>query len=244
MKNKNTFGAVRTFNIEEVEKTRTIPFVFSTASKDRHGTVLDQNNWVLDNFNANGIAGYMHNVYGGDMCNAPDPDDIIGSARAWEEDGQLLGEIKFETEDINPKAEKIFRKILAGTLKAVSVGFLPTGQGRWGEGDEAERGINPTYYYEGQELLEISVVNIPSNPDALKRNMRDQASNAIMYVHKQLNIEGDYSFADIDNMTVREVTRLLAKEKGEQAPPPPPVNKVSGKMQRRVRCRQLHKVQS
>ena len=29
------------------------------------------------------------------------------------------------------------------------------------------------FHYFGQELLEISVVNIPSNPDALKRSLLD-----------------------------------------------------------------------
>ena len=56
-----------------------------------------------------------------------------------------------------------------GTLKAVSVGFLPGGVGSGGKGEEGPGGKCPTYYYKGQELLEISIVNIPSNPNALKR---------------------------------------------------------------------------
>ena len=35
-------------------------------------------------------------------------------------------------------------------------------------------GKNPTYYYAGQELLEVSVVNIPSNPEALKKALDAQ----------------------------------------------------------------------
>jgi len=234
---KNTFGQVRTFDPATVEETRTIPFVFSTASRDGHGTILNQENWKLDRFNGNGIVGYMHNVYGGDLCNAPDPDDVIGAARSWVEDGQLVGELTFETKEVNPKAEKIFRKILAGTLKAVSVGFLPTGEGSWGEGDESQRGINPTYYYEGQELLEISVVNIPSNPDALRRSARNQTANAIAYVHRQLNEKKTYSFADVEAMTVGEVIRLLdGKAEGNgNTPPPPTTKKVTHQMKRRAK---------
>jgi phage head maturation protease len=41
-------------------------------------------------------------------------------------------------------------------------------------GDE-ERGEDPkVYYYNGQELLEVSVVNIPANANALKRSMEEE----------------------------------------------------------------------
>jgi hypothetical protein len=203
---KQTFGQVRAF-APDVEKTRTIEFVISSNTKDRHRTVLPVDKWELDRFNANGIVGYQHNVYGGDLCNAPDPDDVIGSGRAWVEGDLLIGSVTFEPAEINPKAEKIFRKVLAGTLKATSVGFNPTAEGAWGAGEESERGSNPTYYYAGQELLEFSIVNIPSNPDALRRSMRDQATNAISYIYRQLN--GNYRFSDIEEMTVRQVIDLL-----------------------------------
>ena len=43
---------------------------------------------------------------------------------------------------------------------------MPVGDGHRGNKDDGE---DPElYYYHGQELLEISVVNIPSNPEALK----------------------------------------------------------------------------
>lgn len=204
---KYTFGTVRAFDPATVEKTRTIEFVISTNTRDRHGTILPVDKWQLDNFNANGIVGYQHNVYGGDLCNAPDPDDVIGSGRAWIEGDQLIGSVTFEPAEINPKAEKIFRKVLAGTLKATSVGFNPIGDGTWGIGEESERGTNPTYYFAGQELLEFSIVNIPSNPDALRRSLRNQASDAIAYIYRQLN--GDYRFSQIEEMTVRQVIDLL-----------------------------------
>ena len=54
------------------------------------------------------------------------------------------------------------------------MGFVPVGKGAWGEGEEALDGSNPTYYYAGQELLEVSVVNIPANPNALKKSLEAQ----------------------------------------------------------------------
>lgn len=200
------FGKAKSFDRKAAEQTRTIPFIASTSAKDRHGTVVNQENWQLDAFNANGIVGYMHNVYG-DACNPPNPDDVIGSARAWIEEGQLLCEITFEEADNNPLAEKVFRKVLNGILKAVSVGFSEVGTGKWGEGEETRDGSNPTYYFGGQELLEISVVNIPSNPEALRRNFRNHSANALMYLHRAFN--GSLTFAEIERLTVRDILNKI-----------------------------------
>jgi len=188
-------------------ESRKVTFIASTYTKDRHGTVVNQKGWNLERFNANPITGYQHNVYGDAMCNAPDPDDVLGPARAWLEGNQLMVEIDFETKDLNPKADKIFRKVQNGTLRAVSVGFVEMGEGKYGEGDEARGMENETYYFDGQELLEVSVVNIPSNPDALKKSFRDSTANAIGYVSKALG--GEFTLSEIGEMKVNEVMRLL-----------------------------------
>jgi len=85
---------------------------------------------------------------------------VIGKARAFVEGDKLMGEITFEPADLNEKADKVYRKIQFGSLNAVSVGFREVGEG---ENDE-----DGTYRFAGQELMEISVVNIPSNPEALE----------------------------------------------------------------------------
>ncbi|MFP4365530.1 MAG: HK97 family phage prohead protease [Bacteroidales bacterium] len=208
---KRTFGQVREFDRAKAEESRTIPFTFSTGARDRHGTRLNMDGWSLENFNRNGIAGYMHNVYGGGMCDGPNPDDVIGPARAWVEEGELRGEITFEEKDLNPLADKIFRKILHGTLKAVSVGFIDNGEGRWGEGREAVDGDEPTWYFAGQELLEISVVNIPSNPEALRRSFSQQTSRALGYVFEMMG--RNYSLGEIENMTVRQILNRIETPK-------------------------------
>lgn len=156
-------GEVRKF-AKNVEETREIEFVFSDETRDSYNTVLLAKNWDLDRFNKCGVAFYNHNSH------SNDPDMMIGSARAWVENGKLLGVIKFEAGDVNQLAEKIFRKILAGTVRAVSVGFIPKTRGSWGKGDEDCGGKNETYYYGRCELLEISVVNVPANKNALVRS--------------------------------------------------------------------------
>lgn len=199
-----TYGQVREIP-SNVEETRTITFVASSSARDRHHSVLNQKNWTLDNFNNNPIIGYQHNVYG-DPCKEDDPDNVIGKGRAYIEGELLLVDVTFETKEVNPKADKIFRKILAGTLRAVSVGFLPVGQGHWGEGEEAQGRSNETYYFAGQELLELSVVNIPSNPEAIKKQLRSNTFDAIKFIKGHLP---NLSLSDIEKMSVGEVMKSL-----------------------------------
>ena len=151
---RRSFGISRSFDRKEAEKSRTVPFVFSTGETDRHGTRLNMDGWDLTGFRKNGVALYMHKMH------SDNPDMVIGSARAWVEAGMLVGTITFEPASINPVAEKVFQKVLNGTLKAVSVGFIEIGRGTYKDG---------VYHLSGQELLEISIVAVPSNASAVAR---------------------------------------------------------------------------
>lgn len=142
-----------------------IEFVMSTESVDRHGTVLRQSGWDLSAFQRNPVMAYQHDT------RSTDPDDYLGT---WEdvrvEEGRLVGRPNFEPAEVNPKADKIRRKVEHGTLRSVSVGFVPK-EAHWGE---KERGEDPdVLYFDRMELLEVSIVGIPSNPDAVRRSMDD-----------------------------------------------------------------------
>lgn len=183
--------------------TRTVTFVASDGSRDSAHTVLNQAGWDLKRFNANPVIGYNHEVYG--AWDTKDVDFVIGKGRAYVEDGKLLVDITFEPKEINELAEKVYQKILFGSLNAVSVGFLPVGQGRWGDGEEARGEANETYYYAGQELLEISVVNIPANANATRKG-EDLAAEELAAL-----------YAEDD-----------AKKKAEQEPEPEPESEEKG----------------
>ena len=180
-------------DVRKVDKeSRTVTFIASDDTRDSAGTVLNQDNWDLSRFNKNGVIGYQHKVYGG-WDDTDNPDNVIGKGNAYIEDKKLMVDITFEPAEINPLAEKIYQKIMFGSLRAVSVGFLPIGRGRFGEGDDSD-----TYYFAGQQLLEVSVVNIPANPNALK---------------KSLEAESEYLEA--------ERKRLLAEAQSEEPVPDP-----------------------
>jgi HK97 family phage prohead protease len=151
---------VRNLSPEQVEK-RQAEFVISTEAVDTYGTVFRAEGWDLTRFEKNPIVLYGHRSFDGN------PDMIIGTGEVYREDKQLIGRVTFEDKDINPTAEKVFRKVQAGTLRMASIGANPT-DAHWGS---KESGEDPdVLYFDRQELLEFSIVPIGSNPDALKRN--------------------------------------------------------------------------
>lgn len=200
------FGLVRAFDPEQVAETRTIDFNISDESKDRHRTVLDLKGWELEAYNRNGIVGYQHNLYG-DMCNAPEPEDVIAKGNVFAEGKNLVGRTTFAPSDVNPKAERVFRMVLTGFLKSTSVGFNPLEDGTYGEGEEARGAANETYYFGKRELLEYSIVNIPSNRNAQVRQMRDNSASAILYLRRELDYK--YTLAQIERFTIAQALDAL-----------------------------------
>ena len=163
-KNHNGLRMLSLQNRKIDEKTRSVEFVASDESIDSYGTIIPVKNWVLDRFNGNGIIGYQHNLYW-----SSDPDNVIGKGTAWVEDDKLMVRIEFEPKEINELAEKIYQKVLFGSINGVSVGFSELD-----EGEAKEIDGQVVYVFGRCELLEISVVNIPANANALKRYYEDQ----------------------------------------------------------------------
>ena len=191
--------------------SRTRKFIISTNARDRHGTVLNPKKWNLKNYKKNPIVGYAHDIYGG-MCSSPDPDKIIGKGKVYLEDDNLMGEVTFEPADINEFADKILKKIDFGTLRATSVGFYPEGKGKYGKEKEAEGEDNETFYYAGQELLEFSIVNITSNPEAVKRSMPKRIKNFL-----EQEIGESLEWKDIEKLTVKGVINIFKGIKPEKS---------------------------
>lgn len=173
------YGQIREIP-ENAEESRTISFVVSDETKDRHNSVINAEGWELKNYEKNPIVGYAHQLYGG-FFSEPNPDNVLGTATVKKEGKQLIADIKFEPEEVNPLAEKIFKKVLHGTLRATSVGFYPVKEHRGDpeKNKEEEKGIT---YYDKAELLEISIVNLPSNPNAVKNAAKDEKIELIKYI--------------------------------------------------------------
>jgi len=182
---------LRAINIEDFEirkaGDRVIEFIISTERKDSHGTIIKMDGWDISDFNKSGGFYYQHGTW------SSDPNMLLGIGRAKKEDSQLIGISTFEPEDINPLAETIYKKVNFGSLKNTSVGFMPI-KGNWGD---SNRGEDPeTYYFTSQVLKEFSIVNIPSNPDAIKKSLEsyDQYMTERLAEHKSEGFKKDYRF--------------------------------------------------
>lgn len=139
-------------------------FIISNERRDMHGTIIRLAGWEIEDYNRGGAFYYQH-LTGNEAM--PNPDNVLGPGQAWKEDKTLVGKAFFEPADINPLAEKIMRKVDYGTLTSTSVGFMPL-EGHWGT--ERKDEDPETYYFDKQILKEFSIVNIPSNPDAVKKS--------------------------------------------------------------------------
>lgn len=125
-----------------------LDFVISDGSLDRHGTRINPRGWDLTAFKRNPIALFGHS--GGFP---------IGR---WEdvraEGGKVLGRLVFAAKGTSARIDELASLVEQGILRAVSVGFSVLKYGTPGKSQ---------YDYEQQELLEVSLVSVPSNTNAL-----------------------------------------------------------------------------
>jgi HK97 family phage prohead protease len=127
---------------------KTFSFVASTASQDRMGDVIRQDGWDLKAYKNNPVVLFGHNH-----------DQPIGRAHNVRvHDGALKADFEFAPEGVNPFAAQVGRMVEAGFLKAVSVGFRPL---------EYKPMKSGGLEFIKSELLEISVVSVPANSEAV-----------------------------------------------------------------------------
>jgi HK97 family phage prohead protease len=130
--------------------TRTVRMLCSDASVDRHGTRLNQQGWVLDNYRRNPVVLWSHDKWGFPVGRAV---TIEVTERGLEMD------IQFATVEEYPAADTCYRLLKGGFLNMGSVGFYPVGDVT----EDADGTIN----FAGQELFEFSIVTVGSNVNAL-----------------------------------------------------------------------------
>jgi HK97 family phage prohead protease len=129
---------------------RTMRFVVSTAGVDRDNDTVSADGWLLDNFKRNPTILWAHNY---------DQPPIGRAQQVTVERGNLVAVIEFVPPEIYEFAGTIYQMLKAGFLNATSVGFRPKKAVQ-----NTQRG--GTDFVE-QELLEISIVPVPANADAL-----------------------------------------------------------------------------
>lgn len=133
----------------EIEKAKdgSLVAVASTNAVDRHGEIVDNNGWDLKAYKKNPLILWAHDH----------TEPAIGvSAKTWIEGtgkkAQLM--IKPVIHEVTEKAKAVKALVEMGVIKSLSVGFRPI---------ESKDGVT----FDKNELLEVSVVNVPANSDAM-----------------------------------------------------------------------------
>lgn len=131
-----------------IEKTDNgeITAIASTAVEDRQGEIVEVEGWDLKDFKANPVI-----LWGHDHSQLP-----IGKAtKTWIEgsgkNAKLMTKIAFQ--EVTELGRAVKQLVNDGILKTLSVGF------------QAIDGVDNRFTK--QKLLEISVVNVPANPQAM-----------------------------------------------------------------------------
>jgi HK97 family phage prohead protease len=133
-----------------VEK-REVDFVASTPDQDADGDIVEQD-FVFDRFLKNPVILFAHNSRALPIGKA---------ANVRVEGGVLRMTVQFASKKANPLAENVFLLIKEKILRAMSIGFIPRDIRREMKDDKE------VWVLSQNELIESSVVPIPSNQNAL-----------------------------------------------------------------------------
>lgn len=152
---------IKTMNIKATTNEGGVTRVIaSTPDVDRYGDIVGAS-WDLSKFEANPVI-----VWGHDYQTPP-----VGRAESVRLDGDtLVADIRWDESPDNELGRLVASQFKRGFLNSVSVGFQPgsaTPRNSLPDGHPA-RG-QKGYFYEQNQLMEISAVVIPANPQALAR---------------------------------------------------------------------------
>lgn len=174
---------------------RVVHFVASTQDVDRYRTRLI--GWELKAFRDCPVFCWQHQSW----------DAPIGRVIriGVNKDKQLAADVEYIPGDLIPFAETALQLILGKWMHAVSVGFMP-GEVRY---DEKER----VHILERNELLELSQVTVPGNPNALA-----QLAAQVPEPHRAL-LALNSRIADVDGLTL-DAWKRRADEWAHDAPVP------------------------
>jgi HK97 family phage prohead protease len=135
-----------------------LDFIASDETLDRYDDIIVASGWRLDTYRRNPVFQNSHKY--GDVL------FTLGKALITEvRHGHLFQRIEFAV-NANPVARIAYALYRDKFLNAVSVGFRPL---RW-ENGAPDSGFHRKYLE--QELLEVSAVAIPANPNALQLALR------------------------------------------------------------------------
>jgi HK97 family phage prohead protease len=162
------------------DTSRVITFRASSAAVDRHGTRIDPTGIDTDNYNQNPVFCWAHDAYPS-MFGVPKMEHVLGRVVATRASNDAFDiDVEFATADVNPLADQALKMVKARFLNAVSIGFrIIDAHVSVVDGEEIPM-ITKC------ELLEISLVAVPSNPEALALSRaKEKTKSSVPPVERQ-----------------------------------------------------------
>lgn len=153
-------------------------FIASTPAVDRQGESIDQNGWELENYLKNSVLLWAHDY-------SQPPIGVVDKIGL--ENGNLVIEGRFAPTEFGQQIRKLYDLQMVNT---VSVGFIP-------------KEMNGNVITKS-ELLEVSVVPVPANPQAISLRQLQEAGVEL----EMLKVKGlDFGMEIKDTEQKTEITQ-------------------------------------
>lgn len=193
---------------------RTMKFIISTGAVDRDGDTVNPKGWVLDSYKRSPVVLWSH-----DYSQLP-----IGKAvNVQMTEKGLMADVEFPQVGVHPFADTVYDMLKSGFLNATSVGFR-------GMEYDPSKDRKSGYDFKKQELLEFSIVPVPSNPEALalrgvKSDQAQRYAKAMRHWTKdvlgdeapKLDAEQFDNLADAIAKAMKEPEKIEEKKEEKQA---------------------------
>ena len=154
-------------------ETRTLQVTITTRARDREGDVVEPRGLDFDAFLQNPVVLWAH-----DLTRAP-----IGRVRAVEvRDDRVDATVQFADTAMGREIHGLYAERY---LNAWSIGFLPR---EWSVLEDTDGAGSQGFHITAAEVVELSAVPVPANPEALTHALREGALALSPRVRKALGM--------------------------------------------------------
>lgn len=191
-------------------KKRTLSMTGSDETRDRDGDIIRVSGWVLENYIKNPVFLWAH-----DYRSVPLAATRKIIKKRTPIPHLLFENISFPTKGLHPFADMILDLFGEDIINASSVGFAPK---KWEKIEERKDrdDDNAEYWYPReytrQELLELSGVPVPCNPNALQNSLAGKMYGGIPAIELQKYFLENITEPEELNISVDYVKEELFKE--------------------------------
>lgn len=133
-------------------ETPVFGFCITSPVVDRDKEIVDPRGMIAENYLRNPVVLWGHDV-----------DHVVGKTVNLRQNGDTWEADIVFADSVSEKAKEVKALVEGGFVSATSIRFRPV---EWVDG---QKGVDPYYRkYTRWELMEVSLVSVPANPDALR----------------------------------------------------------------------------